>query len=60
MKTVSLIMSAYNEEKTVGTVLEKVKTLSFISEIVLIDNGSNDLTYDALIEAQKKDSRIKN
>lgn len=59
MKTVSLIMSAYNEDKTVGKVLEKIRDLSFINEIILVDNGSTDSTYNILKESQKKDDRIK-
>jgi len=59
MKTVSLIMSAYNEEKTVGNVLDKLLYLDYLHEIVVVDNGSNDSTYDIIIKAQEKDNRIK-
>jgi len=52
-------MSAYNEQDTVGKVLEKIKILDFIDEIVLIDNGSTDKTYTKLTEAQSIDDRIK-
>ena len=58
-KTISLIMSAYNEEKTVGVVLGKIKKLDFLHEIIVVDNGSTDSTYDIMAEAKKKDSRIK-
>ncbi len=58
-KTVSLIMSAYNEERTVGIVLGKIRNLDYLDEIVVVDNGSTDSTYDILLEAQKKDKRIK-
>ena len=59
MKNVSLIMSAYNEENTVGIVLQKLRELEFLTEIILVDNGSTDSTHSILLEAQKKDSRIK-
>jgi len=59
MKTVSLIMSAYNEENTVGIVLGNVHKLDYINEIVVVDNGSTDSTYDILLDSQKKDDRIK-
>jgi glycosyltransferase involved in cell wall biosynthesis len=59
LKTISLIMSAYNEERTVGIVLEKLKHLDFLQEIVIVDNGSTDSTYDIMAEAKKKDNRIK-
>ena len=57
--TVSLIMSAYNEERTVGIVLKKIRYLDYINEIVIVDNGSTDSTYKVLVEAKKKDIRIK-
>jgi glycosyltransferase involved in cell wall biosynthesis len=57
-KTVSVIMSAYNEEQTVGTVLERIRTLDFVTEIVVVDNGSQDSTHKKLEEAKKKDGRI--
>ena len=59
MKTVSLIMSVYDEENTVGVVLDKLRNLDFLNEIVLVDNGSTDSTYDVLLDSQKKDNRIK-
>ena len=58
MKKISLIMSAFNEQNTVGKVLAKVKYLDFINEIVLVDNGSTDDTYSKLLEAKKYDDRI--
>ncbi len=58
MKKISLIMSAYNEQNTVGKVLSKLKYLDFINEIILVDNGSTDNTYSKLLEAEKSDSRI--
>ena len=59
MNKTSLIMSAFNEENTVGLVLEKIKNINFINEIILVDNGSTDSTYNILLEAQKEDDRIK-
>lgn len=58
-KSVSLIMSAYNEDKTVGEVLNKLKKIEYITEIIIVDNGSTDGTYNIICEAQKEDIRIK-
>jgi glycosyltransferase involved in cell wall biosynthesis len=58
-KSVSLIMSAYNEENTIGKVFEKLENLDYISEIVVVDNGSQDNTHQCILDAQKKDERIK-
>jgi len=57
-KTVSLIMSAYNEERTVSTVLKQIRELDYIDEIIVVDNGSTDSTYKILSAAKKEDSRI--
>jgi glycosyltransferase involved in cell wall biosynthesis len=58
-KTISIIMCAYNEEATVGVVLEKLRSLDYADEIVVVDNGSTDNTYHIIKESQKKDNRIK-
>ena len=52
-------MSAFNEDRTVGKVLEKIKDLDYIDEIIVVDNGSTDSTHKVLLSAQKTDSRIK-
>ena len=57
-KSVSLIMSAYNEEATVGIVLEKLRKLEYITEMIIVDNGSTDNTHQAILNSQKYDERI--
>ena len=52
-------MSAYDEENTVGIVLDKLRNLDYLHEIVVVDNGSTDSTYDVLLDSKKKDDRIK-
>jgi glucosyl-3-phosphoglycerate synthase len=42
--TVSVIIPAYNEEKTVGSVVNAVKSLSYIDEIIVVNDGSIDDT----------------
>lgn len=44
MLKTSLIIPAYNEEKRLGAVLEAAKGCSLINEIVVVDDGSTDLT----------------
>ena len=51
-------MSAYDEEHTVGVTLDKLRDLDFLHEIVVVDNGSTDSTYDVLLDSQKMDNRI--
>ncbi len=40
--TVSVIIPAYNEEKTVGNVVRVVKSLNYINEVIVVDDGSTD------------------
>jgi len=44
MLKTSLIIPAYNEEKRLGAVLEAAKGCSLIKEIIVVDDGSTDLT----------------
>lgn len=41
---VSLVIPAYNEEKTIGYVISQAKKVVQITEILVIDDGSKDLT----------------
>jgi len=45
---VSCIIPAYNEEKTVGSVVETVKDSMLADEIIVVNDGSTDGTKDAL------------
>ncbi|MBZ2164986.1 glycosyltransferase [Methanobacterium spitsbergense] len=42
--SVSVIIPAYNEEKTVGHVVKVVKSLNYITEVIVVDDGSTDQT----------------
>jgi dolichol-phosphate mannosyltransferase len=51
MKTLSILIPFYNEEKTIATLMEKVmqqKLDQFRKEIILIDDGSNDQSIKRL------------
>jgi len=49
--TVSVIIPAYNEEKTVAHVVKVVKSLDYISEVIVVDDGSMDQTSKFAEEA---------
>lgn len=42
--SISVIIPAFNEEKTVGNVVKTVKKVSYIDEIIVVDDGSYDNT----------------
>ena len=58
-KSVSVIMSVYNEENTVQKVLTKLKEIEYINEIIVVDNGSSDNSNKLIKNSMKEDNRIK-
>ncbi len=52
--TVSVIIPAFNEDKTVGSVINAVKSLNYIDEIIVVDDGSSDNTAKTAEEAGAK------
>jgi len=42
--TVSIVIPAYNESKTVGKVVKVINSLDCVSEIIVVDDGSSDET----------------
>ena len=54
----SVIIPVYNEEKTLNTIVERVKATPFDKEIVLVDDGSTDGTH-AILQKLAKDPEIK-
>ena len=43
---VSVIIPAFNEEKSIEHVINVVKSISSINQIIVVDDGSDDNTYD--------------
>lgn len=63
-KLVSIVISAYNEERNVGELhkrllenLRPVKDIDF--EFLFVDDGSSDKTYENCLKLQQKDARVK-
>ena len=43
---ISCIIPAYNEESTIINVLKTIKKVRTIDEIIVVDDGSDDRTYE--------------
>lgn len=57
---VSVIMSAYNAEKSLGRSIESILNQSYRKiEILIMDDGSNDSTYQICQSYEKKNQNIK-
>lgn len=56
---VSCLIPAYNEGANIGRVLEVVQKLSFLDEIIILDDGSSDNTLEVVRQYQKKSNTLK-
>lgn len=59
MPKLSLIMPAYNAEKTCKAAIESVICTDFDLEVIVVDDGSNDKTFQICTDIQKRDARVK-
>ncbi len=55
---VAAVVSAYNEAKTISTVLDVLQAVHFITQIVVVDDGSTDGTGCVVRSHQERDERI--
>jgi len=54
----SVIIPVYNEESTVGELLEQVLAVDIPKEIIVVDDGSRDSTIDIVREKAKENTEI--
>lgn len=61
MRSVSVVIPVFNEEKNVPVLYRELKSAlgSFRHEIIFVDDGSRDSTFEALKEIHAKDSKVK-
>ncbi|MDI6886787.1 MAG: glycosyltransferase [archaeon] len=52
------VIPAYNEEKTVGEVVEKTKDLEIVDEVIVVDDCSTDNTFEEAKKAGAKAVRL--
>jgi glycosyltransferase involved in cell wall biosynthesis len=54
---VSFLVPAYNEERTIGEVLDRIDALGLDSQVIVVDDGSTDGTT-AILEQRRRDGLI--
>lgn len=55
MKNLSVIIPAYNEEKTIGRVIQQIKSFYLDADVIVVNDGSSD---DTKGEAEKAGARV--
>jgi dolichol-phosphate mannosyltransferase len=63
-KKVSVVIPAYNEEESIEAMAERLQIVfaangGYEFEVILIENGSTDRTYERMLSIRAKDSRFK-
>jgi polyisoprenyl-phosphate glycosyltransferase len=63
-KKVSVVIPAYNEEESIEAMAERLRAVfaansGYEFEVILIENGSTDRTYERMFSIRGKDSRFK-
>jgi glycosyltransferase involved in cell wall biosynthesis len=52
--TLSVVMPAYNEERTIAEIIERVMAVPVKKELIVVDDGSKDRTREILEELKQK------
>ena len=50
---ISVVIPTYNEEKNIKKILAKLQEIKIISEIIFVDDQSNDGTFNEIRESSK-------
>ncbi|HJX72434.1 MAG TPA: glycosyltransferase, partial [Bacteroidales bacterium] len=57
MKTISVVIPAFNEEGCIAAIVEKLKEvidpLKYSYEVIIVDDGSKDNTFEVIKEQAK-------
>lgn len=63
-KLISIVIPAYNEEEVLGELKKRLQSMMdniprYDFEVIIVENGSFDSTYDKLLKIHAEDSRFK-
>ena len=56
---ISVVVPTFNEEQNVAILYEKIRAVLKDYEIIFVNDGSTDSTYEELLKIHKKDKRVK-
>lgn len=56
--SISVIIPVYNEEKTIATIISKVREVNLSKEIIVVDDASSDGSLDIVKKLADKDMQI--
>jgi glycosyltransferase involved in cell wall biosynthesis len=55
----SVMMPAYNEERTIAVILRHVLERPEVGEVIVVDDGSNDRTWEIVTGVAARDARVR-
>jgi glycosyltransferase involved in cell wall biosynthesis len=58
-RVLSVMMPIYNEERTLAIILEHVLDRPEVGEVIAVDDGSRDASWDILKDAAERDARVR-
>jgi dolichol-phosphate hexosyltransferase len=58
-RVLSVMMPIYNEERTLETILDHVLDRPEVGEVVAVDDGSNDRSWEILTDIAARDQRVR-